>query len=693
LLSHTGFAANHREAPITALDHKADITDWFAFVSYDDPTKVTLIMNVDPLLEPGNGPNYFPFDDDILYEMKIDNDNDAVEDIKFQFRFFTEQRLPNLFQVYAGVPGGAVAPSNSPPPTAPGTPIVPPRIESFGDPGLGQRQRYSVTVVNRDTGARTELRTAGGTRPFAVPTNVGPRTMNYAELFRQGIFELDRDIRVFAGTVDDPFWIDLGGAFDTFNTQVTPILTAEQDSAQKNFAADFVSGFNVNTIAIEVPIELLTKTRRLEVASSPAATIGTWATTSRQRVTVRRPPLSAINTLDFVQVQRMGNPLINELIIGTGRKDRFSMDQPKNDAQFADFFLDPLLARVINALTDGAVAIPAPPRKDLLPLVTYAPPIAAPGTPPGPIADLLRLNTGVLPTAGGGNRLGLLAGDPAGFPNGRRVSDDVTDSALRAVVGGVLISPPFAGYVPGVNDRLGDGVNVNDVLYQNTFPYVGFAHSGRDRRHVDPGEDDGTPPPDERIATTTSLSSNPNPSNVGQPVGFTVTVSSAAGPPDGIVDIAVDGLLWRPFTLKGGVAAFTRADLTVGTHEIIARYPGNAKFKNSASDVVLQTVKALTPTLTFGPLGSDPFAAPPAGAVAWRLRNPAIGHSDGPFALPGAPNPLGLPVAAPNMTFPGATWTGPDSGCTFTDLHGTFQGHGDPASSTCGHGALESGTF
>jgi hypothetical protein len=183
----------------------------------------------------------------------------------------------------------------------------------------------------------------------------------------------------------------------------------------------------------------------------------------------------------------MGN-LINELLIGTGSKDRFSMDLPKNDSQFASFFLDPVLARILNAATAGVLAIPAPPRTDLLPLVTYAPPIAAPGTPAGPIADLLRLNTGVKPTApGSASRLGLLGGDPAGFPNGRRLFDDVTDIALRVVAGGVL-APPFPGFNLAIGGKLGDGVNVNDVPYETEFPYLGDAPSGRDRRHIDPGE-------------------------------------------------------------------------------------------------------------------------------------------------------------------------------------------------------------
>jgi hypothetical protein len=479
-------AANHREAPITAFDHKADITDIYAFRSYapGHTGKVTLIMCVDPLLEPANGPNYFPFDPDILYEIKVDSNYDAVEDVVFQFRFQTEQRLPGLFQVYAGAPGGASAPSNSPAPVPPGTPVVPDRIDSFQDAGLGQRQSYTATLFRN--GRRTSL-APEGTTLYAVPANVGPRTMDYDALFRAGTYSLPDGIRVFAGTTDDAFWIDLGGAFDTLNTHVTPILNADQDRAKVNFASDSVSGFAVNTIAIEVPIEMLTSTGRVEPAHSLAATIGVWATTSRQAMTVRRAPMAAENSGDWQQVQRMGNPLINELLVGTGSKDRFSMDQPRNDEQFAKFFLDPSLARVVNALTGGAVAIPAPPRLDLLPVVTYAPPIAAQGTPAGPIADLLRLNTGVEPTVPDrASRLGLLGGDAAGFPNGRRVFDDVTDLALRLVVGGVLAGEPFSS--SPVNTRLGDGVNVNDLPYRDDFPYVAGAPSGRDRRHIDPGE-------------------------------------------------------------------------------------------------------------------------------------------------------------------------------------------------------------
>ena len=479
------FAASHREAPITALDTKADITDFFAFVSYEDPTKVTFLLNVDPFLEPGNGPNYFPFDDNILYQINIDNNNDAMPDISFQVQFTTKINAPGVFTGYVGAGSGINAPANSPAPVKPGTPIVPPAITALsgaGAAGLSLSQTYTVTMVKN--GTSTQLMNSTAAPLYAVPSNVGPRTMpNYPALAAQGIYTLENGVKVFAGTVDDPFYIDLGAAFDSINFRTAAgggVLTAAADADDHtNIAPDYVSGYNVNTIAIQVPISMLTSTGNIEPANSVHATIGAWGTTSRPRILVRRPPQEAVGSGGWSQVQRMGNPLINELIIGTGSKDYWSMSQPVNDSNFASFDLDPLFARVLNAVY--GIAIPTPPRTDLLPLVTYAPPIAAPGTTAGPIADLLRLNTGVPPTPQGSRkRLGLLAGDAAGFPNGRRVSDDVTDIAARAVAG-ILAGPQY-------NYRIGDGVNTNDVPYQETFPYVAWAQSGRQRRHIDPGE-------------------------------------------------------------------------------------------------------------------------------------------------------------------------------------------------------------
>src|SRR5712692_11755563 len=191
------FASSHREAPITALDRTADITDWYAFVSFDHPDRVTMILNVDPFLEPSNGPNYFPFDPNVLYEMKVDNNQDGVEDVTFQFRFTTEIRQPDLFTGFVGGIAGI------PPITA---------LDGPGSEGLNLRQTYTVNMVKN--GKSTDL--TGGKTLFAIPSNVGPRTMpDYESLFSQGIYELGQGMRVFAGSVDDPFFIDLGAAFDS----------------------------------------------------------------------------------------------------------------------------------------------------------------------------------------------------------------------------------------------------------------------------------------------------------------------------------------------------------------------------------------------------------------------------------------------------------------------------------------------
>jgi hypothetical protein len=475
------WAASHREAPITALDHKADITDVFAFRSYDPsaPDTVTFLLNVDPLLEPSNGPNYFPFDPEILYAIRVDNDKDAVEDIVFEVRFATEIRLPNLFTGFVGGIAGI------PPITA---------LDGPGSEGFSLRQKYTVTMKHKIGGVMQTVMTAAtnlaGQPLIAVPSNVGPRTMpNYPALYNQGINDIGNGIRVWAGTADDPFFIDLGAAFDSLNFRIGGgVLTPEQDAQERtNFAPDAVSGFNVNVIAIQVPIQLLTSTGSVEPASSAAAVIGSFGTTSRPRTKVQpsKPGASATLSTNLTQIQRMGNALINELIIGTGFKDRWSMSQPKDDAQFAGFVLDPVLATVFNSI---GIATPPPPRTDLLVLGQYLPPICPACTTPelqGPVADLLRLNTGLPPVAASAaKRLGVLAGDLAGYPNGRRVVDDVTDISARVVAG--VLAPGF-NHPP--NNLIGDGVNANDRLpYLETFPYVHPANSGRERRHVDPGE-------------------------------------------------------------------------------------------------------------------------------------------------------------------------------------------------------------
>jgi Domain of unknown function (DUF4331) len=533
-------ASSHREAPITSLDPTADITDLWAFRSYDvnghDTSRpsITMIMGVNPFLEPANGPTWFPFDPQILYEIHVDNDQDGRDDVVFQIRFSTQYQLPTVPTALAGFNSASGG-------TAPG---VPPQITSFDSPGLNLRQTYTVTMIKN--GVATPIRNRDGSPFYAVPANAGPRTINYAALYTEGTYaDTNHGISVFSGTVDDPFFIDLGGTFDTVNlrlleggpphgTGVPGVLSASEDAANQNFASDTVSGFAVDAIALQVPIDMLTRSGKVEPATSPNATIGIWGSTSRPQITIRRAAYSEDSrewehhpedspgrehsnepdSDDFTQVQRLGNPLINELIIGIGTKDYWSMSKPVNDSQFASFDLNPLIVTVIDSLysvlAPGALHSPPAPRTDLLPLVEYLPPIAAPGTPTGPIADLLRLNTGVAPTVPSkANRLGLLAGDAAGFPNGRRLADDAVDITLRVAVGGVL-----AGNKCGAsnttpcnvfpNNVLGDGVNVNDVVtdldthgenlvepnthFHASFPYVDYSPSGRNSRHIDPGE-------------------------------------------------------------------------------------------------------------------------------------------------------------------------------------------------------------
>ena len=461
-------AASHREAPITALDQKADITDWYTFVSPEHPDRVIMILNVDPFLEPSNGPNYFPFDPGILYEMKVDNNHDGVEDITFQFRFKTEIQAPTIFTGFVGGLAGI------PPITA---------LDGTGSEGLNLRQTYTVTMVTADN--QEDL--TNGQTLFAVPTNVGPRTMpNYNQLRQQGVYTLLNGIRVFAGTVADPFFIDLGAAFDSLNFRQSAgggVLSAAVDADDhSNYAPNTLAGFNVNTIVLEVPITMLTSDGRVHTAQDPKAVIGTYGATSRRRVQVLEGGDADVTGVGrWAQVQRMGNPLINELIIGTGSKDLFSVSDPKNDAQFSSFFLDPLLATIFSSIS---IPVPPAPRTDLLPLVQYMAPIC-PGcqaSDAGPIADLLRLNTGIAPTPlNQAKRLGFLAGDMSGFPNGRRPVDDVVDIAARAVAG-ILVDANKYG------TRIGDGVNTAAQPQLAVFPFLTTAYSGRNSAHSGPGQ-------------------------------------------------------------------------------------------------------------------------------------------------------------------------------------------------------------
>jgi len=468
IVSNGAYAASHREAPLIANDPTADNTDFYMFRSWTNPANVVFIMNVIPAEEPSAGPNYFNFGDDVLYRINVDTDADGTDDLSYEIRFKTELRGP---LTSLKLPLSYVA---LPPITA---------LDGAGSEGLMLRQQYTVTQVRGQT--RIDL----GMKPmYAVPSNVGPLTMpNYEALAAQGIYALANGGKVFAGQRDETFYIDLGATFDTLNLRRTPpVLTAAEDANDNAnpFGNDMLSGLNVNTIAIEVPIS--------SVTANPNGFLGAYASTSRHKVRVLRDAQSKdpIESGPQVQVSRMGNPLVNEVIIGTAAKDRWNTTEPDAEAQFVDFYLNSRLATAIN-LRFGT-AIPTTNRTDLVNVLLKYPTQPQSGTcGRNDCAELLRLNLGVPPTPPASQRrLSVLAGDPAGWPNGRRPNDDVTDIALR-VVAGKLIGTPEGNLAlgDGVNFNIGaEGSNVTPNGIYTVFPYLPTPHDGRNRRHIDCGE-------------------------------------------------------------------------------------------------------------------------------------------------------------------------------------------------------------
>ncbi len=475
MMAAPAFAASHREAPLIALDPSADITDFYAFRSWEDPSKAVFVMNVIPAQEPSSGPNYFNFDDDVLYEIHIDNNkNNIAQNIVYQVKFKTEIRSPGDF-----FPLSYVA--------------VPPITDLDGPNSAGLLLRQSYTVTEKRYGRHP--RNLGQGAMYAVPSNVGPRTTpDYEGLAAKGVYPLANGGRVLAGQRDETFYIDLGGTFDTLNLHAGPILSAGDDANDFQNAAgapDAFSGFNVNTIAIEVPIEEL-------MGSEGNLVIGSYASTSRPKVTVLKKDNTRLNSGRYVQVARMGNPLVNEVIIATADKDRWNATDAEEEAQFVNYYCTSSFATALNLVF--GTAFPTANREDLVNvLLRYAPgdPVCGGDDVHERLADLVRLDLNVPATsADSQKRLGILAHDAAGtstpdtaaWPNGRRPNDDVTDIALR-VVGGALTNPatPFLG--DGVNFNIGaPGTHVTANGISTAFPFLPTPHDGRDRRHRDPGE-------------------------------------------------------------------------------------------------------------------------------------------------------------------------------------------------------------
>jgi hypothetical protein len=432
-------ASSHREAPLIASDPLADNTDVYAFVDPNEPGLVTFITNFIPLEFPSSGPNFHRFDDNVLYEVMVDNNGDAVEDVTFQFRFQSSVKDPGTFLYNTGP------------------------VTTLDDPDLNVTQLGFIYRVDgpRRTGTPVPL----GSLPV-MPANVGQNSMpDYDTMVGSGVQQLPSGMRVFAGPRDEGFYLDLGAVFD--------LAQLRNLTGKFGPPVDSTSGFNVHTIAFQVPIEQLTRSgARPASTTDPNAVIGVWSTASRPMITMRSAGGES-HSGPWVQVSRLGNPLVNELVIDLARKDVFNGLEPTGDAAALDRVTDPEVARLLNGLF--GVSVPPPPRNDLVTIFLTGIPGLNQPTQVTP-AETLRLNMAIPPATGSAvSRLGLLGGDLAGFPNGRRVGDDVVDIALRVMAGATGLTPAF-DVAP--NNTLGDGVDGNDVAYLDVFPYLAPPHAG-----------------------------------------------------------------------------------------------------------------------------------------------------------------------------------------------------------------------
>jgi Domain of unknown function (DUF4331) len=454
------FASSHAEAPLISMDRFADNTDTYAFRSVEPGRSgfVTLIANYIPLQEPSGGPQWFRFDDTVLYEIKIDNTGDGIEDVVYQFDFTTARVNNNTILGQSAVNEDGV-------------------ISSLNDTDYNTPQTFRV---RRSIGKEERLVTlAAGLK--TPPANIGSRvTPNYeANLGQPAVYNLPNGGKVFAGNRDEYFYIDLG-VFDALNLR----------SVGATGGIDSTKGYNVSTIAIEVPIQELTRNGVLPATpTSPGAVIGVWATASRQSTRIIQTDGTRMDNGPFRQISRLGNPLVNEVVIPLGLKDAFNSLSPFFDGtipQVVQAVTDPELARLLQAVY--GITVPPPPRNDLVQIFGTGIPVN-PITGPnyttflsdGVAHEYLRLNVAIPPTPiGSQNRLGLLGGDVAGFPNGRRVFDDVTDIALRAVAGGTPFTPA-TNVAP--NNTLGDGVSFNpEGPLLDRFPYLRPPNAGNQPR-------------------------------------------------------------------------------------------------------------------------------------------------------------------------------------------------------------------
>jgi len=428
--------SSHREAPKILADPTADNTDVYAFTAPDAPGSLTVVANRIPLEEPAGGPYFGKLDPEARYYVKVDNTGDGRPDVAYRWDFDQRFRNPDSFLDAA------------------------PTVDSIDDPDLNFVQTYDLY---RETyrGKRVRARKIASDVPVA-PGNAGPKTYpDYDKVAAGAISGVAGGGRTFVGPADDPFFVDLGAVFDGIDIDKPgrPSIGLGNQGGGK----DDVAGYNTHAFVLQVPEAQVTRDgKAVSGAGAKNAVVGVWATTERRRISVRRHGKAKSR---WVQVSRLGNPLINEVVIPVGQKDRFNRTEPADDAaNFGKYALDPEPARLLNGLF--GLGVKETGRTDIVQaLLTGVPGLTQIGSKPA-AADTLKLNLGVPPSAAP-NRFGVLAGDLAGFPDGRRLADDVTDIELR-VIAGALLEPEDGGrQIP-----LGDGVDRNDRPFRTAFPYV-----------------------------------------------------------------------------------------------------------------------------------------------------------------------------------------------------------------------------
>ncbi len=449
--------SSHREAPAISKDAVADSTDLYAFVTPDDPSTVTVIANYLPGEAPFGGPNFYEFGDDVLYRINIDNDADGKPEIVYEFQFSTEISNDATFLYNVGP------------------------ITSLDSANWIRKQFYTVTRVHG--GKRTVL----GSRLACPPCNIGPgSTSNYESLATAAIHKVGSGHTVFAGQRLDPFYVDLGSIFDLGDLR--PLNNVGPLKLAATHGVDSLSQMNVQSIALKVPKRMLTSDgSNPSDPTKPVSVIGVWTSASRRKSAIHKGDGTTAETGPYVQVSRLGNPLVNEAVIPMAFKDRWNADVPAGDSEYAAFVANPELQSLLNVLYTGAfpnlaaLASSGKPRADLeAVLLTGIPSGIVPGfqnNTGSTLADQLRLNMAIPPTKKP-NAGGLAFGDAAGYPNGRRPADDVVTIILRAVAGLLypLIDKTYK--VDAAVSLVSDGLGPKNSSYRPSFPYLGTPSSG-----------------------------------------------------------------------------------------------------------------------------------------------------------------------------------------------------------------------